>query len=123
MSLMWKVSSQKFEDCPNCGTLLRNKDGHDYYEVIICPPCRAEYKAEEARCAALLPTEENIREIVNNRVELSSAKRIYEHFYELWMDDMPYGTMKARDGDPHEWVYERLCDTYEHLIESEDEVA
>lgn len=23
-------------------------------------------------------------------------------------EDMPYGTQKARDGDPDEWVYDRL---------------
>lgn len=26
--------------------------------------------------------------------------------------DMPYGTMKARDGDPYEWVYQRLTELF-----------
>ena len=31
---------------------------------------------------------------------------LYEHFQE----QMPYGTQKARDGDPHEFIYDKLED-------------
>jgi len=31
---------------------------------------------------------------------------LYEHFRE----DMPYGTQKARDGDPDEYIYDKLED-------------
>jgi len=31
---------------------------------------------------------------------------LYEHFQE----DMPYGTQKARDGDPDEYIYDKLED-------------
>jgi hypothetical protein len=27
---------------------------------------------------------------------------------EYFMEDMPYGTAKARDGDPYEWICNRL---------------
>jgi len=35
---------------------------------------------------------------------------LYEALYDYYFDDMPYGTKKARDGDPYEWVSERLAD-------------
>jgi hypothetical protein len=30
--------------------------------------------------------------------------KVFEHF----VDEMPYGTAKARDGDPFEWIGDRL---------------
>lgn len=33
---------------------------------------------------------------------------LYEALYEHWLHEMPYGTAKARDGDPGEWIAERL---------------
>lgn len=34
----------------------------------------------------------------------------FETLYEYYTSngEMPYGTAKARDGDPHEWIYHRL---------------
>lgn len=32
--------------------------------------------------------------------------RLFDHF--LRSGEMPYGTAKARDGDPHQWVANRL---------------
>lgn len=34
--------------------------------------------------------------------------KLYEYF--LMSGDMPYGTAKARTGDPHQWIDERLLD-------------
>ena len=34
---------------------------------------------------------------------------LYEALYEHWLPEMPYGTAKARDGDPGEWIAERLA--------------
>ena len=31
-------------------------------------------------------------------------EKMYNHF----MEEMPYGTAKARTGDPHEWIFNRL---------------
>ena len=33
---------------------------------------------------------------------------MYEELYYHWEEDMPYGTQKARDGDPVLWIYSRL---------------
>ena len=35
---------------------------------------------------------------------------LYHALYDYYFDDMPYGTKKARDGDPYEWISERLAD-------------
>lgn len=36
--------------------------------------------------------------------------RLYDKFYEHYTlnGEMPYGTAKARDGDPYEWILEKL---------------
>ena len=34
--------------------------------------------------------------------------RLYKTLFELWVHDMPYGTAKARDGDPYEWICDKL---------------
>jgi len=31
-----------------------------------------------------------------------------EFLYEMFMDEMPYGTQKARDGDPYDWIISNL---------------
>ena len=33
---------------------------------------------------------------------------LYHALYDYYFDDMPYGTQKARTGDPHEWVADRF---------------
>jgi hypothetical protein len=32
----------------------------------------------------------------------------YDHLMDLYGDEMPYGTQKARDGDPYQWLANRL---------------
>lgn len=33
---------------------------------------------------------------------------LYDALYDYYFDDMPYGTKKARTGDPYEWIADRL---------------
>ena len=35
---------------------------------------------------------------------------LYDALYDYYFDDMPYGTKKARTGDPHEWVSNRFAE-------------
>ena len=35
---------------------------------------------------------------------------LYDALYDYYFDDMPYGTKKARTGDPHEWVADRFAE-------------
>lgn len=39
----------------------------------------------------------------------------YEVFYEYYCNngEMPYGTAKARDGDPYEWIGDRIAQELE----------
>ena len=42
------------------------------------------------------------------------SDHLYDALYDYYFDDMPYGTQKARDGDPNEWVanrFEQDCGT------------
>lgn len=32
----------------------------------------------------------------------------YSALYDYYLPEMPYGTAKARDGDPCEWIFHRL---------------
>jgi hypothetical protein len=34
---------------------------------------------------------------------------LYDVLYDYYFDDMPYGTKKARTGDPHEWIADRFA--------------
>tara|TARA_R110002020_G_scaffold421928_1_gene631144 strand:+ start:304 stop:753 length:450 start_codon:yes stop_codon:yes gene_type:complete len=36
----------------------------------------------------------------------------FDYLYELAADEMPYGTQKARDGDPFEWLDENVMPDY-----------
>lgn len=35
---------------------------------------------------------------------------LYDALYDYYFDDMPYGTKKARTGDPHEWISDRFAE-------------
>jgi len=44
--------------------------------------------------------------------EIEVGEPIYDSLYDYYVDsgEMPYGTMKARDGDPCEWITYRVAD-------------
>jgi hypothetical protein len=50
------------------------------------------------------------REIADFKEGGEITDDLYHALYDYYFDDMPYGTKKARDGDPYEWVSERLAD-------------
>ena len=52
--------------------------------------------------------------VINNNVDMSYDLycKMYEHFH----TEMPYGTAKARTGDPIEWICERLVEMGEDEI-------
>jgi hypothetical protein len=37
------------------------------------------------------------------------SESLYDALYDYYQEDMPYGTKKARDGDPYEWVADRFA--------------
>ena len=37
-------------------------------------------------------------------------EKLMEDLYTHFQEEMPYGTQKARDGDPHEYIYDKLED-------------
>lgn len=53
---------------------------------------------------------DEVRAITGGRV---SEDEVEDHFDELFdyfcrSGEMPYGTAKARTGDPYQWIYDRL---------------
>ena len=42
--------------------------------------------------------------------DIYDNEKLYEELYEYFLSEMPYGTQKARDGDPVEWITMRLED-------------
>ena len=44
--------------------------------------------------------------------DLADHSKFYEELFDYYSNsgDMPYGTMKARDGDPYEWIQDKLMD-------------
>ena len=50
------------------------------------------------------------REVKDFKAGGEISDDLYHALYDYYFDDMPYGTKKARDGDPYEWVSERLAD-------------
>ena len=40
--------------------------------------------------------------------DIYDNEELYSELYEYCQEDMPYGTQKARDGDPVQWITEHL---------------
>jgi hypothetical protein len=49
---------------------------------------------------------QDIVDSVNNGEDLSDD--LYSIMFDHFCSDMPYGTAKARTGDPYQWICERL---------------
>jgi hypothetical protein len=51
-------------------------------------------------------------EVKNFEANGDLSDELYHALYDYYSDngEMPYGTMKARDGDPYEWISDRLAD-------------
>ena len=48
--------------------------------------------------------------VLNKEIEDLDDPKLMEDLYNHFQEDMPYGTQKARDGDPDEFIYEALQD-------------
>jgi hypothetical protein len=47
------------------------------------------------------------------------SQHLHDALYDYYLDDMPYGVQKARDGDPYEWVHQRFeQDAQQYVTES-----
>ena len=45
---------------------------------------------------------------VDGELELHECPALYDKLYEYYVDEMPYGTAKARTGDPYYWILDRV---------------
>lgn len=50
--------------------------------------------------------------IVMGFVDFEYGSRLYKQLYEFYLPEMPYGVAKARDGDPDQWIFNRLCEEF-----------
>jgi N-acetylmuramoyl-L-alanine amidase len=55
---------------------------------------------------------DNLCQIYAAGEDFTADDDLYEKFYEYYIREMPYGTAKARDGDPYEWFYDRVLHDY-----------
>ena len=56
---------------------------------------------------------------VSNIDDMELDGELYQDLFDYYSDEMPYGTQKARDGDPMEWIISRLDDL--GMVESTSE--
>ena len=47
---------------------------------------------------------------VSNVDDMELGGELYQDLFDYYSDEMPYGTMKARDGDPMDWILTKLDD-------------
>ena len=67
---------------------------------------------ELAQVQGILRTHQAEWNMAKQRGEIDLDGKLRDALYSYYMDsgEMPYGTQKARDGDPDEWVHSRLDD-------------
>ena len=61
---------------------------------------------------ALLTDEEKqaLFAVMSGKMDIMDDKGLWEKLYGFYWTEMPYGTAKARTGDPSEWIYDHLVD-------------
>ena len=48
----------------------------------------------------------NIRDLE----EIEYGKDCFDELLDYFADEIPYAVMKAREGTPDEWIFDKLCD-------------
>jgi len=61
-----------------------------------------------------LTLEETIRikDILSKKTDLSNEPELFEKLIDYYSDEIPYGTLKARTGDPYKWIFDKLDQEY-----------
>ena len=49
-------------------------------------------------------------DVLHKDIDQLDDPKLMQDLYEHFQEDMPYGTQKARDGDPDEFIYDALED-------------
>ena len=62
------------------------------------------YKNEYEKVKAILIK----HDVLNKEIEDLDDPKLLEDLYTHFQEQMPYGTQKARDGDPDEFIYDAL---------------
>ena len=65
---------------------------------------------EEDEVKAMLASYPEDAEKLKQTGQLDTNSQLYMDLFGYYQDEMPYGTQKARDGDPTEWLETRLDD-------------
>ena len=65
-------------------------------------------KTEYDEVKAILKKHNALNKTLDDIVD--SGSELYMDLFMYFQEDMPYGTQKARDGDPDEWIADRLIE-------------
>ena len=49
-------------------------------------------------------------DVLHKDIDQLDGEELMQDLYMYFREDMPYGTQKARDGDPDEYIYDKLED-------------
>ena len=56
--------------------------------------------------------------------EIEYGKDCFDELLDYFADEIPYGVMKAREGTPDEWIFDKLCELgIDKELESRQDLA
>ena len=77
-------------------------------------------------CSEILSDEEKsiIVQWIDGQIE-DLPSDLFEKLFDHYLDngEMPYGTAKARTGDPYQWMFDRMEQEYGHINETKEEMC
>jgi len=96
------------------GRWLTIKDGgpfkaHDSISSVLSFfEMEEEVKVDEKLNNILKQNKQEWDKIKSGKLELMDSNKLYDELYTYFSSEMPYGVAKARDGDPDEWIMNKL---------------
>lgn len=60
----------------------------------------------------LTDTSPKVEQIVAYLVDNADSDDLDDYLYDHFFGEMPYGTQKARDGDPKNWIADRMAEIF-----------
>jgi len=109
----WIMSSSGFP-MRGGGRWLTIKDGgpfktHDSISSVLSFfEMEEEVKVDEKLNNILKQNKQEWDKIKSGKLELMDSNKLYDELYTYFSSEMPYGVAKARDGDPDEWIMNKL---------------
>jgi len=96
--------------CDSCADKETKMDANDELQLLLKRVGMIKEAMESDEVMAIMAKHPEEVAKMKQMGDIDTRSELYMELYRYYSDEMPIGTQKARDGDPVEWIMDRLDD-------------